>query len=122
MLKATKVRIYLTDDRVIQLAKDFGATRWLWNQSLAVMSQTYKETGKGVSAYDRKQRIPEVKKEYAWLKETYSQCLQHSILNLSQAFINFFEGRTKYPTFKSKFEKACDYWRWESALLPIEGV
>ncbi len=51
MLKATKVRIYPTDEQVIQLSKDFGATRWLWNQALAVMSQTYKETGKGVSAY-----------------------------------------------------------------------
>ncbi len=105
MLKATKVRIYPTDEQVIQLSKDFGATRWLWNQSLFLMSKTYKETGKGVSAYDMKKRIPELKKEFEWLKETYSQCLQQSILNLSQAFINFFEGRTKYPTFKSKFDR-----------------
>jgi putative transposase len=105
MLKATKVRIYPTDEQVIQLSKDFGATRWLWNQSLCLMSQTYKETGKGVSAYDMKKRIPELKKEFEWLKETYSQCLQQSILNLSQAFINFFEGRAKYPTFKSKFDR-----------------
>jgi len=105
MLKATKVRIYPTEEQVIQLSKDFGATRWLWNQSLVLMSQTYKETGKGVSAYDMKKRIPELKKEYEWLKETYSQCLQQSILNLSQAFINFFEGRTKYPTFKNKFDR-----------------
>ena len=105
MLKAAKVRIYPTDEQVIQLSKNFGATRWLWNQSLCVMSQTYKETGKGVSAYDMKKRIPELKKEFEWLKETYSQCLQQSILNLSQAFQNFFEGRAKYPTFKSKFDR-----------------
>ncbi|MEG3859782.1 RNA-guided endonuclease InsQ/TnpB family protein [Microcoleus sp. herbarium12] len=105
MLTATKVRIYPTDEQAIQLSKDFGATRWLWNQSLFVMSQTYKETGKGVSAYDMKKRIPELKKEFEWLKETYSQCLQQSILNLSQAFQNFFEGRAKYPTFKSKFDR-----------------
>ena len=105
MLKATKVRIYPTDAQAIQLAKDFGATRWLWNQSLAVMSKTYKETGKGVSAYDMKKRIPELKKEYLWLKETYSQCLQQSVLNLGQAFVNFFEGRAKYPNFKCKFDR-----------------
>jgi len=105
MLKATKVRIYPTDEQVIQLSKDFGATRWLWNQSLFIMSETYKETGKGVSALDMKKRIPELKKEFEWLKETYSQCLQQSILNLSQAFQNFFEGRAKYPTFKSKFDR-----------------
>jgi putative transposase len=105
MLKAIKVRIYPTDEQVVQLSKDFGATRWLWNQSLSLMSETYKETGKGVSAYDMKKRIPALKKEFEWLKETYSQCLQQSVLNLSQAFINFFEGRAKYPTFKSKFDR-----------------
>jgi putative transposase len=105
MLKVIKVRIYPTDEQAVQLSKDFGATRWLWNQSLFVMSETYKATGKGVSAYDMKKRIPELKKEFEWLKETYSQCLQQSILNLSQAFQNFFEGRAKYPTFKSKFDR-----------------
>ena len=105
MLKATKVRIYPTDEQAIQLSKDFGATRWLWNQSLFLMSQTYKETGKGVSALDMKKRIPLLKIEFEWLKETYSQCLQQSVLNLSQAFQNFFEGRAKYPTFKSKFNR-----------------
>ena len=105
MLKATKVRIYPTEEQIIQLSKDFGATRWLWNQSLSLMTETYKQTGKGISAFDMKKRIPELKKEFEWLKETYSQCLQQSILNLSQAFINFFEGRTKYPTFKSKFDR-----------------
>jgi len=105
MLKATKVRIYPTDEQVIQLSKDFGATRWLWNQSLSLISATYKETGKGVSALDMKKRIPLLKREFEWLKDTYSQCLQQSILNLSQAFQNFFEGRAKYPTFKSKFDR-----------------
>lgn len=118
MLKATKVRIYPTDEQVIQLSKDFGATRWLWNQSLSLMSQTYKETGKGVSAYDMKKRIPELKKEFEWLKETYSQCLQQSILNLSQAFQNFFEGRTKYPTFKSKFDRQSVQY---PANVKVEG-
>lgn len=66
------------------------------------MSTTYKETGKGLSAYDMKKMIPIWKSEYEWLKECYSQCLQQSVLNLSQAFINFFDGRTGYPTFKSR--------------------
>ena len=66
------------------------------------MSQTYKETGKGVSALTMKKQLPVWKKEYEWLKTCYSQCLQQSVLNLSQAFINFFDGRAKYPTFKNR--------------------
>jgi len=69
------------------------------------MSVTYKETGKGLSAYDMKKQIPSWKVEFEWLKECYSQCLQQSVLNLSQAFGNFFDGRTGYPTFKSRHDR-----------------
>ncbi|XQQ05903.1 MAG: RNA-guided endonuclease InsQ/TnpB family protein [Leptolyngbya sp. IPPAS B-1204] len=102
MLKAVKVRIYPTDEQSITLAKHFGCTRWLWNHCLSVMTETYKTTGKGISAFNMKKQIPLLKAEHEWLKECYSQCLQQSVLNLSQAFQNFFEGRVKYPNFKSK--------------------
>ena len=102
MLKAVKVRIYPTDEQSVILAKHFGCTRWLWNHCLSVMTETYKTTGKGISAFTMKKQIPALKSEYEWLKECYSQCLQQSVLNLSQAFQNFFEGRAKYPNFKSK--------------------
>ena len=105
MLKAVKVRIYPTDSQQAHLAQAFGCARWVWNQSLSVMSLTYKETGKGVSAFDMKKQIPLWKAEHDWLKTCYSQCLQQSVLNLSQAFINFFDGRAQYPTFKSKFDR-----------------
>jgi putative transposase len=102
MLKAVKVRIYPTDAQQAHLAQAFGCCRWVWNQSLAIMSQTYKETGRGVSAMDMKKQIPLWKKEYEWLTECYSQCLQQSVLNLGAAFGNFFDGRTGYPTFKKR--------------------
>ncbi|MEG4273936.1 MULTISPECIES: RNA-guided endonuclease InsQ/TnpB family protein [unclassified Microcoleus] len=102
MLKAVKVRIYPTQEQQSHLAGAFGCVRWVWNQSLATMSQTYKETGKGISALTMKKQIPVWKTEHEWLKECYSQCLQSSVLNLSQAFINFFDGRTGYPTFKKR--------------------
>lgn len=104
-MKVIKVRIYPTDEQFITLAKHFGCTRWLWNHCLSVMTETYKTTGKGVSAFTMKKQIPTLKLEHEWLKECYSQCLQQSVLNLSQAFQNFFEGRSKYPNFKSKHHK-----------------
>jgi putative transposase len=102
VLKAVKVRIYPTIEQQSHLAQAFGCVRWVWNQSLATMSQTYKETGKGISALTMKKQIPVWKTEHEWLKECYSQCLQSSVLNLSQAFINFFDGRAAYPTFKKR--------------------
>jgi putative transposase len=102
LLRAVKVRIYPTDVQKAHLVQAFGCVRWVWNQSLSVMTATYRETGKGVSAFNMKKQIPVWKQEYEWLSECYSQCLQQSVLNLSQAFINFFDGRTQYPTFKSR--------------------
>ncbi|MEO6860281.1 MAG: RNA-guided endonuclease TnpB family protein [Microcoleus sp.] len=105
VLKAVKVRIYPSEEQQSHLAQAFGCVRWVWNQSLATMSQTYKETGKGISALTMKKQIPIWKTEFEWLKECYSQCLQSSVLNLSQAFIKFFDGRTGYPTFKKRHGK-----------------
>ncbi len=102
VLKAVKVRIYPSIEQQTHLVQAFGCVRFVWNQSLATISQTYKETGKGISAFTMKKQLPVWKTEYEWLKECYSQCLQSSVLNLSQAFINFFDGRVQYPTFKKR--------------------
>lgn len=59
----------------------------------------------GISTFTMKKQIPILKAEHEWLKLFYSQCLQQLVLNLSQAFQNFFEGRAKYPNFKSKHHR-----------------
>jgi putative transposase len=64
--------------------------------------------------------LPELKQEFPWLAECYSQVLQSVSLNLSQAFINFFEGRTKYPNFKSKHGKQSIQYPQHVKLL--DGV
>ncbi|OIP68138.1 MAG: transposase [Oscillatoriales cyanobacterium CG2_30_40_61] len=105
MLKVVKVRLYPDIQQQQLLAQAFGSCRWLWNYCLNLMNQTYKETGKGLSGYEVKKIIPELKKEYEWLSQTYSQCLQQVCLNLGVAFNNFFEKRAQYPSFKSKHRK-----------------
>ena len=105
MLKVIKIRLYPNSQQQEALSQSFGNTRWLWNYCLNLMNQTYKDTGKGLSGYQVKKQIPQLKKEYEWLKLTYSQCLQQVCLNLGVAFNNFFERRAKYPRFKSKHGK-----------------
>jgi putative transposase len=105
MLKVIKVRLSPTSQQKELLAKAFGSCRWLWNRFLALTNETYKKTGKGLSRYDLQKQLPSLKKEYEWLGETYSQCLQVVCLNLSRSFINFFEKRASFPRFKSKHGK-----------------
>jgi putative transposase len=105
MKKAVKVRIYPTNEQKEVLSKAFGSARWFWNNSLAETNRLYKETGKGLSQQGMNDRLPSLKKEFEWLAEPYSQVLQSVSLNLSRAFINFLEGRSKFPNFKSKCGK-----------------
>lgn len=102
MRNVVKVRIYPTAEQQVALSKAFGCARWWWNHALNLNNETYKATGKGLSRQGYNDRLPELKKKFPWLSECYSQVLQSVSLNLSQAFINFFEGRAKYPNFKSK--------------------
>ena len=104
--QSQKVRIYPTDEQKQQLAGAMGCCRWWWNYALNESIETYKETGKSLSRSGLNALLPSLKKENEWLKtEVYSQSLQQTSLNLSRAFINFFEKRAKFPRFKSKHGK-----------------
>jgi putative transposase len=105
MLKVAKIRLYPTEEQKEHLAKSFGCSRWVYNYMLAKTNEQYKATGKGLSHYEMNKMLPDLKKEYEWLKEPYSQTLQAACLNLSNAFVNFFEKRGGYPKFKSKHQR-----------------
>lgn len=105
MLRATKYRIYPTTEQKQHLAQGFGICRFAWNFALNLTNETYKATGKGLNRFAIQKEITNLKKQYSWMKEVYSQCLQVVALNLSRAFINFFEGRGGYPNFKSKHRR-----------------
>jgi len=102
MYKAYKYRIYPTSEQETLLAKSFGCARWFWNYALNLCQETYKATGKGLNRGYIQGLLPALKKEYEWLKEPYSQCLQVVALNLSTAYKNFFDKRATLPKFKSK--------------------
>lgn len=105
MRNVVKVRIYPSTAQKEALAQAFGCARWWWNYALNLNNETYKATGKGWSRQGYNNRLPSLKQEFPWLKDCYSQVLQAVSLNLSRAFINFFEGRSGYPSFKSKHAK-----------------
>ncbi|BAZ26925.1 transposase, IS605 OrfB family protein [Kalymmatonema gypsitolerans NIES-4073] len=122
MYRAVKVRIYPTDEQESYLAQCFGNTRWLWNYMLNATTTAYKETGKGLSKVAMDKLLPGLKKEYEWLGLAYSQVLQRVTFNLSGAFVNFFEGRAKYPNFKSKHGKQSIQYPQNVKLMPQDSV
>jgi putative transposase len=122
MYRAVKIRIYPTDEQESYLAQCFGNTRWLWNYMLNATTTAYKETGKGFSKAAMDKFLPGLKKEYEWLGQAYSQVLQRVTFNLSSAFVNFFEGRAKFPRFKSKHGKQSIQYPQNVKLMPQDSV
>ncbi|NMG11962.1 transposase, partial [Brasilonema sp. UFV-L1] len=105
-MKAVKVRLYPTTEQQVVLAKSFGCARWYWNYALNACIQHYEETGKSLKLSIYKAYLPQLKVEHPWLKEDcYSAVLQCVAINLNKAYTNFFEGRAKFPRFKSKHHK-----------------
>ena len=102
--KAVQVRLYPSEQQQILLAQTFGSARWWWNYALNKSIETYKETGKGLTRVALNALLPELKKaeDTCWLADCYSQVLQATTLNLTTAYKNFFDGRARFPRFKSK--------------------
>ena len=106
MHRAVKVRLYPTPEQELALVKSFGCVRWYWNFALNACIQHYQETGKSLKLATYKGMLPQLKKEYPWLKEDcYSSVLQCVAINLDRAYKNFFKGQAKFPRFKSKHHK-----------------
>jgi putative transposase len=106
VLKAIKVRLYPTVEQQVALAKSFGCARWYWNYALNACIKHYEEITKSLPLKVYKGLLPGLKVEYPWLKsDCYSSVLQCVAINLNKAYTNFFEGRSKFPKFKSKFDK-----------------
>ena len=69
MLKAFKVRLYPKAEQQVALSKSFGCARWYWNYALNACIQHYQETGKTLKLATYKGMLPQLKKDFPWLKE-----------------------------------------------------
>lgn len=114
MLRATKVRIYPTQEQTEFLIAQFGAVRFAYNKSLHLKSHMYRKHG--VTLNPKKDIKPllavaKTSRKYHWLKQYDSIALQQSIINLHTAFDNFFNPklRAKYPKFKRRHGKQSSY-------------
>ncbi|WP_188014102.1 RNA-guided endonuclease InsQ/TnpB family protein [Photobacterium damselae] len=114
MLRATKVRIYPTQEQAEFLIAQLGAVRFAYNKALHLKTHMYRKHGVKLNTKkDIKPLLSVAKKsrKYHWLKQYDSIALQQSVINLHQAFDNFFNPKlkAKYPQFKRKHGKQSSY-------------
>ena len=104
MLRTYEYRIYPNKSQEVQIAKQFGCCRVVYNKTLALRKETYETTQKHLSKYDLIKEITKWKKqeEFSWLNEVNSQALQQAVLDMDTAYQRFFREKTGFPKFKSK--------------------
>nr|QNO43337.1 hypothetical protein HGIJHJJE_00002 [Methanosarcinales archaeon ANME-2c ERB4] len=102
MLIAYKYRMYPDEGQREMVLKHIGACRFVYNLSLEQKIKTYETDKTTISCYDLNAMLPDLKKEFEWLKEVNSQSLQQTNRNLDSAFKRFFREKKGFPKFKSR--------------------
>jgi len=117
LLKTFKYRLNLNKDQQIQIDKNLGCCRFVYNYHLAKRIEDHKNGVKPMSYYDMVNDIGRMKIQFEWLKEADNSSLQQSLLNLDKAFQNFFSRIKKgvkftelgFPKFKTKHRSKKSY-------------
>lgn len=120
-----RFRFYPTIPQQRDLARTFGACRYVYNFALRLRSDSYK-AGKTINYNASSAALTTLKKEpdHAWLNEVSCVPTQQALRHLQTAFRNFFEKRSAYPTFKRKHGKqAAEYTRsafkWDAKIKTL---
>jgi putative transposase len=96
-----RYRIYPTDEQRKHLAREFGAARYAYNWALRLRSDSFRD---GVRLNDLKTSAAWTKERRSlpWASETSCVPPQQALRHLQTAFVNFFDKRLGYPSFKKK--------------------
>ena len=100
MYKTYKFRIYPNSNQKVLIHKTFGCVRFIYNYFL----DKCKNNGY-IKLFDMCNEIKMLYTDYPFLKEVDSCSLRCAVFNLEDSYKNFFDKRSSYPKFKSKFNK-----------------
>ena len=105
MLRAIKIRLYPNATQATQINKLLGCYRVVYNQCLARKINSYEENKITENQTTLGHFIHhELLKDdnFVWLREQNTKVLKQALIDMLNAYKNFFERHTGYPKFKSK--------------------
>jgi putative transposase len=85
------------------LSRSAGVARFTYNWGLARRKEEYERTGKSPNAIALHRQLTALKQtDFRWMYAVSKCAPQEALRDLDRAFKNFFEGRAKYPKFRSR--------------------
>ena len=119
MRKAFKYRIYPNKAQQALLQATFGCCRFVYNKTLGVRKTAYETDKTKLSKFDCINWMTALKDEYTWLRDVPAVCLVQAVIDMDDAYQNFFRSGKGYPKFKSKHHsrKSCRFPGSDSAVL-----
>jgi putative transposase len=108
MLIAHRIALDPNDAQATYLSRAAGTARFAYNWALAEWKRQYEEwkadntLPKPSQAALRRQLNAVKREQFPWMLEVTKNAPQMAIIQLGQAFQNFFAGRARHPQFRKK--------------------
>lgn len=130
MFRAHRIRLDPNNVQATYLARAAGVARFAYNWALAEWQRQYAQS-KVDPAVPKpnemalRRQLNAIKREtFPWMLEVTKNAPQTAIMQLGQGFKNFFERRSRYPTFRRKgrddrFTLTNDQFRVEASRIHI---
>jgi putative transposase len=101
--RAYKAELDLNNVQRTTCLRHAGTARFTYNWGLQRKKESYQATGRSPTAIDLHRELNRLKRtDFPWMYEVSKCAPQESLRDLDRAYRNFFEGRAKYPKFKSR--------------------
>jgi len=110
--RGIKGRVYLSDEQVPAVRRQFGCARFVYNYLLDFSQKRYAADKTKPSKKQRSKELTRLKTELPWLREVNAQSLQQTGRALDSAYKNWIDSITgkrpdqvKPPKFKKKSQR-----------------
>lgn len=103
LVKTYKFKLKPTEKQILRMDSWIHTCRNIYNIALQERIEVYKAVKKSVSQYEQYNQLPQIKKEFLWVADVYSNVLEDSLDRLDRAYKTFFRGGG-FPKFAKKRE------------------
>jgi putative transposase len=112
MIKAFRVRLEPNKKQISMLFQCAGVSRWAYNWCLAKQQENYKNGGKFITDCELRKELTVLKKTeaYKWLNKYSNNITKQAIKDGCEAYKKFFDGKAKFPRFKSRKKSKLSFY------------